>query len=139
MKAIITAAMVIAMCLSTVSSYAANNQSEAQKVEYRYEYDEQGRLANKEMLSWDEATQQWQKSSRLTYKYFKNGYNVEVSQWNADKQAYDLPSQVTLYRSVGLNMTSVKTYRMNEAQDNMYLADSMIVMEPIDSRLLAAF
>ena len=30
MKAIITAAMVIAMCLSTVSSYAANNQNEAQ-------------------------------------------------------------------------------------------------------------
>jgi hypothetical protein len=110
----------------------------AQKMEYKYEYDEQGRLVNKEMQSWDEAKKQWTKSSRLVYKYYKNGYNVEVSKWNADKQAYDLPSQVTLYRSVGLNMTSVKTYRMNEAQDNMYLADSMIVMEPIDSRLLAA-
>ncbi|SEA13006.1 YD repeat-containing protein [Xylanibacter ruminicola] len=138
MKAIITAAMVIAMCLSTVSSYAANNQSEAQKVEYRYEYDEQGRLAFKEMLSWDEATQQWQKSSRLTYKYFKNGYNVEVSMWNAEKQTYDIPSQVTLYRSQAPNLTTVKTYKMNEAHDNMYLTSRTVVMEPLNTYLLAS-
>ncbi len=137
MKAIITAAMVIAMCLSTVNSYAANNQSEAQKVEYRYEYDEQGRLAFKEMLSWDEATQQWQKSSRLTYKYFKNGYNVEVSKWNAEKQTYDIPSQVTLYRSQAPNLTTVKTYKMNETHDNMYLASRTVVMEPLNTYLLA--
>ena len=128
MKAIITAAMVIAMCLSTVSSYAAKNQSEDQKVEYRYEYDEQGRLANKEMLSWDEAKKDWQKSSRLSYKYYKNGYNVEVSQWNADKQAYDLPSEVTLYRSQAPNLTTVKTYQMNETHDNMYLTSRTVVM-----------
>ena len=138
MKAIITAAMVIAMCLSTVSSYAANNQSEAQKVEYRYEYDEQGRLANKEMLSWDEAKKDWQKSSRLSYKYYKNGYNVEVSQWNADKQAYDLPSEVTLYRSQAPNLTTVKTYKMNETHDNMYLTSRTVVMEPLNTYLLAS-
>ena len=137
MKAIITAAMVITMCLSTVSSYAADNQSDTQKVEYRYEYDEQGRLANKEMLSWDEAKKDWQKSSRLSYKYYKNGYNVEVSQWNADKQAYDLPSEVTLYRSQAPNLTTVKTYKMNETHDNMYLTSRTVVMEPLDANLLA--
>jgi hypothetical protein len=160
MESIITAATVLTMYFNAINSNDVNylynadmednvvNKIEvyeknadhqmAQKMEYKYEYDEQGRLVNKEMQSWDEAKKQWTKSSRLVYKYYKNGYNVEVSKWNADKQAYDLPSQVTLYRSVGLNMTSVKTYRMNEAQDNMYLADCMIVMEPIDSRLLAA-
>ena len=137
MKAIITAVMVLTMCLTTVNSYAADNQNEAQKVEYRYEYDEQGRLANKEMLSWDEAKKDWQKSSRLSYKYYKNGYNVEVSQWNADKQAYDLPSEVTLYRSQAPNLTTVKTYKMNEAQDNMYLTSRTVVMEPLDANLLA--
>ena len=103
----------------------------------RYEYDEQGRLSNKEMLSWDEATKQWQKSTRLTYKYFKNGYNVEVSSWNAEKQAYDLPSEVTLYRSQAPNLTTVKTYKMNETHDNMYLTSRMVVMEPLDGNLLA--
>ena len=137
MKAIITAAMVITMCLSTVNSHAADNQSDTQKVEYRYEYDEQGRLANKEMLSWDEAKKDWQKSSRLTYKYFKNGYNEEVSQWNADKQAYDLPSEVTLYRSQAPNLTTVKTYKMNKTHDNMYLTSRTVVMEPLDTDLLA--
>ena len=138
MKAIITAVMVLTMCLTTVNSYAADNQNEAQKVEYRYEYDEQGRLANKEMLSWDEAKKDWQKSSRLSYKYYKNGYNVEVSQWNADKQAYDLPSEVTLYRSQAPNLTTVKTYKMNEAHDNMYLTSRTVVMEPLETANLLA-
>ncbi len=137
MKAIITAAMVITMCLNTVNLHAADNQSDTQKVEYRYEYDEQGRLANKEMLSWDEAKKDWQKSSRLSYKYYKNGYNVEVSQWNADKQAYDLPSEVTLYRSQAPNLTTVKTYKMNKTHDNMYLTSRTVVMEPLDADLLA--
>ena len=138
MKAIITAVMVLTMCLTTVNSYAADNQNETQKVEYRYEYDEQGRLANKEMLSWDEAKKDWQKSSRLSYKYYKNGYNVEVSQWNADKQAYDLPSEVTLYRSQAPNLTSVKVYKMNETRDNMYLTSRMVMMEPLNANLLAS-
>ena len=138
MKAIITAAMVISMCLSTVNSHAADKQNETQKIEYRYAYDEQGRLANKEMLSWDEASQQWQKSSRLTYKYYKNGYNVEVSEWNANKQTYDIPSQVTLYRSQAPNLTSVKIYKMNETRDNMYLTSSTVMMEPLNANLLAS-
>ena len=138
MKAIITAAMVISMCLSTVNSHAADKQNETQKIEYRYAYDEQGRLANKEMLSWDEASQQWQKSSRLTYKYYKKGYNVEVSEWNADKQTYDIPSQVTLYRSQAPNLTSVKIYKMNETRDNMYLTSRTVMMEPLNANLLAS-
>jgi hypothetical protein len=107
-------------------------------MEYCYEYDEQGRLTSKEMLSWDDAKKDWVKNSRLTYKYYKNGYNVEVSHWNAEKQQYDLPQEVTLYRSKAPSLTTVRTYRMNETQDNMYLSSSMLVMEPIDNRLLAA-
>ena len=159
MESIITAATVLTMYFNAINGNDVNymyngdmedgvvnkievyeknaNQQMTQKMEYRYEYDEQGRLSNKEMLSWDDAKRIWVKSSRLTYKYYKNGYNVEVSQWNAAKQAYDLPSEVTLYRTAGPNMTSVKTYRMNESHDNMYLSDRMMVMEPIDSYLLA--
>ena len=160
MESIITAATVLTMYFNAINSNEANymyngdmedgvvnkievyeknaDQQMTQKMEYCYEYDEQGRLSNKEMLSWDEATQNWTKDSRLTYKYYKNGYNVEVSHWNAEKQQYDLPSEVTLYRSQAPNLTTVKTYKMNETQDNMYLSSSMVVMEPLDnSRLLA--
>ena len=159
MEAIITAATVLTMYFNAINSNDANymyngdmedgvvnkievyaqntDQQMTQKMEYCYEYDEQGRLSNKEMLSWNEAQQIWIKSSRLTYRYFKNGYNVEVSQWNADKQSYDLPSEVTLYRQVAPNLTSVKTYKMNESQDNMYLSSRMMVMESLDSHLLA--
>ena len=160
METIITAATVLTMYFNAINSNDVNymyngdmedgkvnkievyeknsDQQMEQKMEYCYKYDEQGRLADKEMLSWDEAKQQWTKSSRLTYKYFKNGYNVEVSYWNSDKQQYDLPAEVTLYRSLAPNLTTVKTYKMNEQQDNMYLSSSMIVMEPLDTQLLAA-
>ena len=159
MESIITAATVLTMYFNAINSNDANylynadmeegvvNKIEvyeqnaehpmAQKMEYRYEYDEQDRLVNKQMMRWDDAKKAWTEDTRLVYRYFKNGFNVEVSKWNADKQAYDLPSEVTLYRSIGLNMTSVRTYRMNETQDNMYLTDRMVVMEPLDSRLIA--
>ena len=144
METIITAAMVLGMYFN--ANFEANaqgvdnaivQQNVAQKIEYRYEYDEQGRLSNKETLSWDEAKKEWQKSSRLSYKYFKNGYNVEVSSWNAEKQAYDIPSEVTLYRSQAPNLTTVKTYKMNETHDNMYLTSRTVVMEPLGTNLLA--
>ena len=159
MESIITAATVLTMYFNAINSNEANymyngdmedgivnkievyeqnaDQQMTQKMEYCYEYDAEGRLSNKEMLTWDEATQDWAKNSRLSYKYYKNGYNVEVSYWNKEMQAYDLPSEVTLYRSQAPSLTSVKTYKMNEKKDNMYLLSSMIVMEPVDSRLLA--
>ena len=159
MESIITAATVLTMYFNAINGsdanymyngemedgvvnkievYAQNDRQQMeQKMEYCYEYDEQGRLTNKEMLTWDEAKKEWAKSSRLTYKYYKKGYNVEVSHWNKEKQAYDLPSEVTLYRSQAPNLTTVKTYKMNETQDNMYLSSSMVMMEPLDSRLLA--
>jgi len=159
MEPIITAATVLTMYFNAINSNDVNylynadmedgvvnkievyernaNQQMEQKMEYCYEYDEQGRLTSKEMLTWDEATKEWKKSSRLTYKYYKNGYNVEVSHWNAEKQCYDLPQEVTLYRSQAPNLTTVKTYKMNETQDNMYLTSSMVMMEPLDNRLLA--
>ena len=138
---IITAATVLTMYFNAVNSDSATqnyrHQME-QKIEYCYAYDEQGRLQDKETLSWDEATKQWTKSCRLTYRYYKNGYNVEMSYWNAEKQQYDLPTEVTLYRSMAPNLTTVKTYKMNEQQDNMFLTSSMVMMEPLDDlRLLA--
>ena len=159
MEAIITAATVLTMYFNAINSNDVNfmyngdmedgvvnkievyecnaNKQMEQKMEYCYEYDEEGRLTSKEMLGWDEAKKEWTKSSRLTYKYYKNGYNVEMSYWNADKQQYDLPTEVTLYRSQAPNLTTVKTYKMNEKQDNMYLTSSMVMMEPLDDRLLA--
>ena len=160
MESIITVATVMTMYMNAVNSneakYMYNGEMEdgvvnkievyeknadqqmEQKMEYCYHYDEQGRLTSKEMLSWDEAKKDWVKNSRLTYKYYKNGYNVEVSHWNEEKQQYDLPQEVTLYRTKAPSLTTVKTYKMNETQDNMYLTSSMLVMDPLDDHLLAA-
>ena len=102
------------------------------KMEYRYDYDEQGRLTTREVMRWDDSKKQWVNDFRHTYKYYKNGYNMETSKWDAKHQNYDLPSEVTLYREVAPNVTSVKNYRLNAAKNDVYLTDSLLCMEPLD-------
>ena len=94
------------------------------KMEYRYSYDEQGRLTD----------------FRHTYKYYKNGYNMETSKWDTTLNAYDVPAEVTLYREIAPSVTSVRTFRMNEAKNDMYLTNKMLCMEPLElisDRLMA--
>ena len=57
---------------------------------------------------------------------------METSKWDVARQTYDIPSEVTLYREVAPTVTSVRTYRMNEAKDNMYLTNSLLCMESLD-------
>ena len=101
----------------------ADNQMCA-KMEYRYEYDDQGRLTTREVVRWDSERQTWVNDVRHTYKYYKNGYNVETSKWDAARQTYDLPSEAS--------MTSVKTYRMNAEKNDMYLVNSLLCLEPFE-------
>ena len=63
----------------------ADNQMCA-KMEYRYSYDEQGRLTTREVVRWDANKQEWVNDFRHTYKYYKNGYNMETSKWDAAKR-----------------------------------------------------
>ena len=112
------------------------------KMEYRYSYDEQGRLTTREVMRWDEAKKDWVNDFRHTYKYYKKGYNMETSKWDNTLQAYDLPMEVTLYREVAPNVTSVRTFKMNEAKNDMYLVNSLLCMESLDQisdRLLAIY
>lgn len=114
----------------------ADNQVCA-KMEYRYDYDAEGRLSTKEIMRWDAAANDWAPETCLTYKYYKNGYNVEVSSWNAEAQAYDLPNEVTLYRSVAPAVTSVKTYLLDKEKNDVRLSNRIFVMEPTENLLLA--
>ena len=110
------------------------------KMEYRYSYDEQGRLTSREVMRWDSSKQYWVNDFRHTYKYYKNGDNMETSKWDAEHQTYDIPSEVTLYREVAPSVTSVRTYRMNEAKNDMYLINRMLCMESLEQisdRLMA--
>ena len=118
----------------------ADNQICA-KMEYRYSYDEQGRLTTREVMRWDDSKKQWVNDFRHTYKYYKKGYNMETSKWDSAKNSYDVPFEVTLYREVAPSVTSVRTYKMNAAKDNMFLTERLLCMESLEQiseRLIAA-
>ena len=55
------------------------------------------------------------------------GMYFNTVKWNKEKKTYDLPTEVTLYRSAGPNLTSVRTYRMNEQKDMMYLISKKVI------------
>jgi signal recognition particle subunit SRP54 len=55
----------------------------------------------------------------------------------AKENKYDIADEVTLYRAMGTNMTSVRTYRMNEDKSNMRLVSKTIVLEPLEYTLFA--
>lgn len=123
-----------------IEVYEQKGNQMCAKMEYRYEYDEQGRLTSREVVRWDATKKGWVNDFRHNYKYYKNGYNMETCKWDAEKSAYDVPSEVTLYREVAPSVTSVKTYRMNEAKNDMVLTNRMLCMEPLEmiaGRLLA--
>ena len=110
------------------------------KLEYRYSYDEQGRLTSREVMRWDDSRKQWVNDFRHIYKYYRNGYNIETSKWDSTQNGYDLPFEVILYRMVTPDVTSVRTFKMNEKKDNMYLTDRLLCMESLEqisNRLLA--
>ncbi len=66
---------------------------------------------------------------------------METSKWDSAKNSYDVPFEVTLYREVAPSVTSVRTYKMNAAKDNMFLTERLLCMESLEQiseRLIAA-
>ncbi len=107
------------------------------KMDYNYYYDVEGRLDYKDVRRWNAKRKCWENEVRHVFKYFYNGYNVELCHWNAKENKYDIADEVTLYRAMGTNMTSVRTYRMNEDKSNMRLVSKTIVLEPLEYTLFA--
>lgn len=114
------------------------DQSLFVKMDYSYYYDAEGRLDYKDVRRWNDKKKCWDNDCRHIYKYYHNGCNVELCHWNAKENKYEIADEVTLYRVMGTNITSVRTYRMNEDKSNMRLVSKTIVLDPIEYTLFAA-
>ena len=144
MESIITIATVLTMYFNAAndvnSQYLYNSDLEDGVIHKIEVYEQKADLTAREVMRWDNTKHQWVNDFRHTYKYYKNGYNMETSKWDMTLNAYDVPAEVTLYREIAPSVTSVRTFRMNEAKNDMYLTNKMLCMEPLElisDRLMA--
>ena len=158
MGTIITAATIMAMYLNSTgnlnSQYCYNADVEngqvktmyvydkvgnslSGKLEYRYEYDAEGRVIAKETLRRNASTGRMTPESRLTYTYSADGYTLERSLWNGKTKAYDRAIERTEYRMETAGVMSVTAYELAEDGTPAAVTDNMLVMMPQDAGLMA--
>lgn len=160
MGTIITAATIMAMYLNSTgnlnSQYCYNADVEngqvktmyvydkvgnslSGKLEYRYEYDAEGRVTAKVTLRRNASTGRMTPESRLTYTYSADGYTLERSLWNASSMAFDRADSRTEYRMETTGVMSVTAYELAEDGTPATVTDNMLVMMPQDAGLMAGF
>ena len=160
MGTIITAATIMAMYLNSTgnlnSQYCYNADVEngqvktmyvydkvgnslSGKLEYRYEYDAEGRVTAKVTLRRNASTGRMTPESRLTYTYSADGYTLERSLWNASSMAFDRADSRTEYRMEATGVMSVTAYELADDGTPAAVTDNMLVMMPQDAGLMAGF
>ena len=160
MGTIITAATIMAMYLNSIgnlnSQYCYNADVEngqvktmyvydkvgnslSGKLEYRYEYDTEGRVTAKVTLRRNASTGRMTPESRLTYTYSADGYTLERSLWNASSMAFDRADSRTEYRMETTGVMSVTAYELAEDGTPAAVTDNMLVMMPQGAGLMAGF
>ena len=160
MGTIITAATIMAMYLNSTgnlnSQYCYNADVEngqvktmyvydkvgnslSGKLEYRYEYDAEGRVTAKVTLRRNASTGRMTPESRLTYTYSADGYTLERSLWNASSMAFDRADSRTEYRMETTGVMSVTAYELAEDGTPAAVTDNMLVMTPQGTGLMAGF
>jgi hypothetical protein len=158
MEAIITTATIMAMYFNVATSnggnYCYNADVEnnkvmnievlnkegkylSQKLQYRFTYDDQNRLASKEALKWNADKQRWESYYVLDLAYVDGGYTLERHNWNATTHAYDVASEKMEYQMLGENVMAVNHYKMAKDNKGYELASNVLVMNPQMDNLLA--
>ena len=123
--------------VKTMYVYDKVGNSLSGKLEYRYEYDAEGRVTAKETLRRNASTGRMTPESRLTYTYSADGYTLERSLWNGKTKAYDRATERTEYRMETTGVMSVTVYDLAEDGTPAAIADNMLVMMPQDAGLMA--
>lgn len=84
----------------------------SRQLKYNFTYDAQNRLAQKEVLRWNENTRKWVNDHCLNYQYTTNGYSVEYVRWNAKAEAYCDVTEKTVYeQNIGDQQASYQNYQ----------------------------
>lgn len=123
--------------VKTMYVYDKQGESLSGKLEYRYTYDDRGRVTSKEISRRDARTGRMTPESMYTYTYEADGYTMERNLWNASTGAFDRADGRTEYRHETAGVISVTNYEVAEDGSVTSVIDNMLVMLPAEGGLMA--
>lgn len=123
--------------VKTMYVMTKNGESLNSKLEYRFAYDNMGRLTGKEASRYNPVTGHHEPEYRIDYTYTACGYSMERSKWNSSKKCFDRPDCRTDYRKELDSVVSVTNYKWNENKNEMLITDNLLIMTQADDFLLA--
>lgn len=106
-------------------------------LKYNFAYDEQERLVRKEVLKWNAALGNWERSYCLDYSYDAYGYSVEYVMWNAEKETYAYAVAKQVYDESLEGSVTLAWYRKDRSSGEWVVENRTVMLKP-DATLLAA-
>lgn len=89
-------------------------------LEYRFAYDDQGRVIRKEALKWAEASQAYERYYCMEVSYLADGVELRLARWDNDAQEYSQSKERTVYRADATGVDYM-AYRWCEQSDEWLL------------------
>ena len=97
-----------------------------------FAYDDEERLVQKEVWTWNSKKMEWQKSHCWNYTYGEEGYTVEFACWNCKDASYSCHMKKQEVNE-GIDGTLVVTqYIRNQDNNDWQLTESYLMLRPDD-------
>lgn len=97
-------------------------------VKHCYNYDAEGRLANRTTYFWNATTGDWQTTYRLDYSYQPGLSIVECSKWNAAANRFASPSDRMVYEvTPGTDSGLVSSYHRKAGRSSFQLTETLAI------------
>lgn len=99
------------------------------KLSYRYLYDNQDRLIEKQTLVWDNNKHEWHEHQMQRYEYADNQLVMTLSRWNENTQSYELSEryEYTLMMNNAVSLTKEKWENKN---NDMASTEHVVLLTP---------
>mgnify|MGYP002740720678 FL=1 len=123
--------------VNKITVFEASGKYLDRKLQYRFDYDALGRLANKEAQRWNNLTEQWENVYKLIYHYTEIGFRLSRHDWDKKTQSYGKATTLIDYEMLGNRLMAVTTYSWDTRKNDYTKVDGFVIMDPHEGLLLA--
>ncbi len=123
--------------VSQVNILNNDGKNLSNKMSYRYQYDDQDRLVEKQTLLWDNSKHEWRKYQVQRYNYADNQMVTTLSRWNKKTQSYELSERYE-YTLMANNVVSLTKEKWDNNKKDMASIERVVLLNPTNDLAQAA-
>lgn len=118
--------------------YVLNNGKYlSNKMSYRYQYDAQDRVVEKQTLLWDNTKHEWREYQVQRYDYADNQMVMTLSRWNKATKSYELSERYE-YKFMMDNVVSLTKEKWDNDSKDMASTEHSLLLNPSNDLAQAA-